>query len=238
MIWSRGLPNTKQATRPRRLAQTAWDADMLATQEDDTRWQRTVNNREVIQLTHTKTNHTLAQGLNTSYFIRNFIALGLLLGFWLPRSVLFSWVTECSRSVNQEVSHLLWNTKVHYRLHKIPPLELWDIFHNMPFLCNGGGLSPPNPKLEGHPLSAVRDCLLSIFAAVLRIWTPPSAAWGSVMPRAIMETELLCSLGQYLADHTALHPRVQSCTGWRSCSLGHYLPDHTALHPRVQPFSR
>jgi len=27
----------------------------------------------------------------------------------------------------------------------------------------------PTPKLEGHPLSAVRECLFSIFAATLRI---------------------------------------------------------------------
>ena len=30
--------------------------------------------------------------------------------------------------------------------------------------------SRPTPKLEGHPLSAVRDCLFSIFAAPLHIW--------------------------------------------------------------------
>jgi hypothetical protein len=46
-------------------------------------------------------------------------------------------------------------------------------------------LSPlPTPKLEGHPLSAVRDCLFSIFAASLHIWrpSPPSATWGRAMP--------------------------------------------------------
>jgi hypothetical protein len=33
------------------------------------------------------------------------------------------------------------------------------------------------PKLEDYPLSAVRDCLFSIFAATLHIWrpSPPSA---------------------------------------------------------------
>jgi hypothetical protein len=42
----------------------------------------------------------------------------------------------------------------------------------------------PSPKLEGHPLSAVRDCLFNIFAATLHIWrpSPPSATWGRVMP--------------------------------------------------------
>jgi hypothetical protein len=28
------------------------------------------------------------------------------------------------------------------------------------------------PKLEGHLLSAVRDCLFNIFAATLHIWRP------------------------------------------------------------------
>jgi hypothetical protein len=43
----------------------------------------------------------------------------------------------------------------------------------------GGGVVIPRrtPKLEDHPLSAVRDCLFDIFAAALRIWrpSPPSA---------------------------------------------------------------
>ena len=30
----------------------------------------------------------------------------------------------------------------------------------------------PIPKLEDYPLSAVRDCLFSIFAAILHIWCP------------------------------------------------------------------
>jgi hypothetical protein len=35
----------------------------------------------------------------------------------------------------------------------------------------------PTPKLEDHPLSAVRDCLFNIFAATLQNWreSPPSA---------------------------------------------------------------
>ena len=30
----------------------------------------------------------------------------------------------------------------------------------------------PTPKLEDHPLSAVRDCLFNIFSATLHIWRP------------------------------------------------------------------
>jgi len=35
----------------------------------------------------------------------------------------------------------------------------------------------PNTKLRKHPLSAVRDCLFNIFAAILHDWklSPPSA---------------------------------------------------------------
>jgi hypothetical protein len=42
----------------------------------------------------------------------------------------------------------------------------------------------PTPKLDDHPLSAVRDCLFNIFAANLHNWrpSPPSATWGRAMP--------------------------------------------------------
>jgi hypothetical protein len=42
----------------------------------------------------------------------------------------------------------------------------------------------PTPKLEDHPLSAVRDCLFNIFAATLHNWRvfPLSATWGRAMP--------------------------------------------------------
>jgi hypothetical protein len=42
----------------------------------------------------------------------------------------------------------------------------------------------PTPKLEDHPLSAVRVCLFNIFAATLHTWraSPPSATWRRAMP--------------------------------------------------------
>jgi hypothetical protein len=41
------------------------------------------------------------------------------------------------------------------------------------------------PKMEDHPLSAVRDCLYNIFAATLQTWrpSPASATWGRATPR-------------------------------------------------------
>jgi hypothetical protein len=42
--------------------------------------------------------------------------------------------------------------------------------------------SRPILKVEGHPLSAVRDCLFNIFAATLHIWRPSPATRGRAMP--------------------------------------------------------
>jgi hypothetical protein len=52
---------------------------------------------------------------------------------------------------------------------KCRPLTLW-LFHNMIFFYYEELLAPrPTPKLEDHPLLAVRDCLFDIFAATLHI---------------------------------------------------------------------
>jgi hypothetical protein len=56
------------------------------------------------------------------------------------------------------------------RLHVIFRSEL--IFYGEELLA-----SRPTPKLQGHPLSDIRDCLFSIFAAALHTWraSPQSA---------------------------------------------------------------
>jgi hypothetical protein len=47
---------------------------------------------------------------------------------------------------------------------------------------------------EDHPLSAVRDCLFSIFAATLHIWRPfsPSITWGRAMFRSQFQSVASC----------------------------------------------
>jgi hypothetical protein len=46
-------------------------------------------------------------------------------------------------------------------------------FRNRPFFYGDELLAPRRtPKLEDHPLSAVRDCLFSIVAAIHNIWKP------------------------------------------------------------------
>jgi hypothetical protein len=63
-----------------------------------------------------------------------------------------------------------------------------------------GVVSPhPTPKVKGHPLSAVRDYLLNIFAATLQIWRPClSTTWIHAMP---------CWLGTHLtrSRHSLCH---------------------------------
>jgi hypothetical protein len=48
-----------------------------------------------------------------------------------------------------------------------------EIFRNIVRFYSEDLLAPrPTPKLEDHPLSAVRNCLFNIFAATLHIWRP------------------------------------------------------------------
>jgi hypothetical protein len=125
-------------------------------------------------------------------------------------------------AATQEILSILWNPKVHCRVHKrpslVPILSQINLIHTIPsylskipgtkshvhFLSLGlfiQGIRPgprlrvvfrnklifygeellaprPTPKLEDHPLSAVRDCLFNIFAATLQNWreSPPSAS--------------------------------------------------------------
>jgi hypothetical protein len=66
-----------------------------------------------------------------------------------------------------------------------PDPKRFETFRKKSHFYGEGLLAPcPNPNLEDHPLSAVRDCLFNIFAASLRSLDAfsPSATWGPFKP--------------------------------------------------------
>jgi hypothetical protein len=59
-----------------------------------------------------------------------------------------------------------------YQRNSLGP-RLCIVFRNMVIFYGEELLAlRPTPKLEGHPLSAVRDCLFNVFAATFHIWRP------------------------------------------------------------------
>jgi len=88
--------------------------------------------------------------------------------------------------------------KHHYRVRKRPPtLGSCVRFRNKMDFYGEELLSPRSaPKMEDRSLSAVRDCLLNIFSAVLHIWrpSPPSATRGQVTLYPIKDVQVMLML--------------------------------------------
>jgi hypothetical protein len=82
------------------------------------------------------------------------------------------------------LDHSGWETHVHFLLLRSfiqgiypGPRPLLNVRNKLNFYGEELLAPWPTPKLEAHPLLAVRNCLFNIFAAALHNWrvSPPSA---------------------------------------------------------------
>jgi len=69
-----------------------------------------------------------------------------------------------SRSARQRIPYVLWKPKVHYS-----PTSCLTFCNMLILYCERLLASRLTPKLEDHPLSAIRYYLFSIFAAAFHI---------------------------------------------------------------------
>jgi len=85
-----------------------------------------------------------------------------------------------------QITRLLWNPKVYYRVYDSPPLVriLSQMNPGRTSTCHFHDLFPFLRYWSKNLREAVRDWLLDIFAATLHIWRPsaPSAIRGRTIP--------------------------------------------------------
>jgi len=99
-------------------------------------------------------------------FLRKLVALRetrsvyVELNFYVPSNYMkksLSWETY-TRSANQEISRLLWNPKVHYRVHNSPPV--------IPILC------------YMNPVRNLAPCFFKIYFNTFLLCSPWSPKWS------------------------------------------------------------